>query len=300
MFLDVAQGDSTVLELPGGKVVLIDGGATYERFDMGRGVVAPYLWNRGIKSIDHVIATHPQLDHVGGLTWVIKHFSVKNFWGNGDARDEMFYRRLKEALDQRGLSEQIVQAGDELRVSDGCRLGIENPPALTSQNQSLNHGRRKEGQGLNNRSVVTRLTCGRHSVLFSADIEQAALLRLREQHEQPVSVLKVPHHGAVSSLDREWIASLHPRYAVVSVGRHNPYGHPASPVLAAYAERGISLFRTDRDGGVWIVADQPKDNFEVQTTRALSLQRTHIDIWMLGHSEKDNWYRLWRQWRERM
>ena len=73
-FLDVAQGDSAVIELPDGEVVLIDGGATYERFDMGRGVVAPYLWNRGIRTIDHVVATHPQLDHVGGLAYVLRHF----------------------------------------------------------------------------------------------------------------------------------------------------------------------------------------------------------------------------------
>ena len=78
-FLDVGQGDSAVVELPDGQVVLIDGGATYERFDMGRGVVAPFLWNRGIHTIDQVIGTHPQLDHVGGLAWVVRHFVVKNY-----------------------------------------------------------------------------------------------------------------------------------------------------------------------------------------------------------------------------
>jgi competence protein ComEC len=91
-FLDVSQGDSAVLELPGGEVVLIDGGASYERFDMGRSVVAPYLWNRGIRTIDYVIATHPQLDHVGGLTYVLRHFNVRHVWGSGDARQELFYR----------------------------------------------------------------------------------------------------------------------------------------------------------------------------------------------------------------
>ena len=88
--LDVAQGDSAVLELPDGEVVLIDGGASYERFDMGRGVVAPYLWNRGIRTIDYVIATHPQLDHVGGLAYVLRHFTVQQHWGTGDVREEPF------------------------------------------------------------------------------------------------------------------------------------------------------------------------------------------------------------------
>ena len=81
-FLDVSQGDSAVLELPDGKVVLIDGGGSYERFDMGRGIVAPYLWNRGIQTIEYVIATHPQLDHVGGLAYILSHFPVRHYWGN--------------------------------------------------------------------------------------------------------------------------------------------------------------------------------------------------------------------------
>lgn len=75
-----------MIELSKGEVVLIDGGATYERFDMGRSVVAPFLWNRGIRTIDHVIATHPQLDHVGGLAWILAHVQVGQVWTNGVSR----------------------------------------------------------------------------------------------------------------------------------------------------------------------------------------------------------------------
>ena len=73
---------------------------------MGRGVVAPFLWNRGIRTIDHVIGTHPQLDHVGGLAWVVRHFIVKNYWGSGETREESFYRRLQQSLADRGLQER--------------------------------------------------------------------------------------------------------------------------------------------------------------------------------------------------
>jgi competence protein ComEC len=110
-FLDVGQGDSAVVELPDGQVVLIDGGAAYERFDMGRGVVAPFLWNRGIHAIDQVIGTHPQLDHVGGLAWVVRHFTVKNYWGSGETREEVFYRRLQQSLAFRGLQEGVAREG---------------------------------------------------------------------------------------------------------------------------------------------------------------------------------------------
>jgi competence protein ComEC len=295
-FLDVAQGDSAVLELPDGKVVLIDGGATYERFDMGRGVVAPYLWNRGIRSIDHIIATHPQLDHVGGLAWILKHFSVGHYWGTGDVRDEPFYRRLQQALAQRGLSEQIAKAGQEVLISDRCRLSIENPQGITVGPEPPRRG--KEGQGLNNRSVVARLTCGVHTMLFPADVERDALARMQARHPEPVEVLKVPHHGGVSSLNHEWIAALQPRYAVISVGRHNPYGHPTPAVLAAYEAQGVPVFRTDRDGGVWVVGSRPEVPLQIHTTRGQRILPTDLSsVWT---SEKANWARLWLQWRTRM
>jgi glyoxylase-like metal-dependent hydrolase (beta-lactamase superfamily II) len=80
-FLDVGQGDAAVVELPDGPTVLIDGGATFERFDMGRNVVGPFLWNRGIRTIDRVIGTHPQVDHIGGLAWILRHFPTGQYWG---------------------------------------------------------------------------------------------------------------------------------------------------------------------------------------------------------------------------
>ncbi|HEV8619385.1 MAG TPA: DNA internalization-related competence protein ComEC/Rec2, partial [Nitrospiraceae bacterium] len=126
-FLDVGQGDSAVVELPDGQVVLIDGGATYERFDMGRGVVAPFLWNRGIRTIDQVIGTHPQLDHVGGLAWVVRHFLVKNYWGSGETREELFYRRLQQSLNSQGLQEGVAIEGQKIVSSGPCRLVVLNP-----------------------------------------------------------------------------------------------------------------------------------------------------------------------------
>ncbi|BFU97145.1 MAG: putative Competence protein ComEC/Rec2 related protein [Nitrospira sp.] len=293
MFLDVAQGDSAVLELPGGEIVLIDGGASFERFDMGRAIVGPYLWNRGIRTIDHVIATHPQLDHVGGLAWVLRHFSVGRYWGTGVVREEVFYRRLEQALAAQGLSERRARAGEELPFSEGCRILIENPLESPQPQSSKRYGP-KAGQSFNNDSVVARLNCRGHSVLFAADVEQSALSRLQAGHQEPVEVLKVPHHGALSSLNREWIVSLRPRYAVISVGRHNPYGHPAAAVLDAYRSQGIPILRTDRDGGVWITGSGPETALVVRTTRASRIRpATPSCLW---DSEKANWNHLWEQW----
>lgn len=297
-FLDVGQGDSAVVELPDGQVVLIDGGATYERFDMGRGVVAPFLWNRGIRTIDQVIGTHPQLDHVGGLAWVVRHFIVKNYWGSGEIREEPFYRRLQQSLASQGLQEGVVREGQEIVSSGPCRLVVLNPPADDHPEVSL-HDSHVSGHGLNNHSVVTQLTCGPHTMIFAADVERDGLSRMtRATPHDPIGVLKVPHHGAVSSLNRDWLASLRPQYAVFSAGRHNPYRHPAAVVLDAYASEGISILRTDRDGGVWFTGEVSGEALDVHRARESLWQPTNRAS-CLWACEQANWARVWKQWRDR-
>jgi competence protein ComEC len=297
-FLDVGQGDSAVVELPDGQVVLIDGGATYERFDMGRGVVAPFLWNRGIHAIDQVIGTHPQLDHVGGLAWVVRHFIVKSYWGSGDTREELFYRRLQQSLASRGLQEEVAREGQEIVSSGSCRMVVLNPPVGEHLDAPI-HDSHVGGPVLNNHSVVTRLTCGSHTMVFAADVERDALFRMtRSASHGPIEVLKVPHHGAVSSLNRDWLASLRPQYAVFSAGRHNPYRHPAAAVLDAYELDGSTVLRTDRDGGVWFTGRVSDAALQVHRARELMWQPTNRAscLWVC---EKANWARIWNQWRDR-
>jgi competence protein ComEC len=295
-FLDVSQGDSAVLELPGGDVVLIDGGGSYERFDMGRGVVAPFLWNRGIRTIDYVIATHPQLDHVGGLAYILRHFTVRHYWGTGDVRTEPFYHRLLAALLERQLDEHIASERQDVVPIGPCRLVVLNPPHAGDQHQR--HAGRYEGRMLNNRSIVTLLTCGSHRILFTADVEIEALMRMsRDWSISAVEVLKVPHHGAARSLQQEWLERVNPRYAVVSVGRHNPYGHPASGVLQAYADRGIALYRTDRDGGVWVTGTWLSPELQIHAMRQQQPQRVPFPS-CLWACERSNWKRLIDRWTE--
>jgi competence protein ComEC len=296
-FLDVSQGDSAVLELPSGEVVLIDGGASYERFDMGRGVVAPYLWNRGIRTIDYVIATHPQLDHVGGLPYILRHFAVRHFWGTGDVREEPFYQRLTEALDERELNEHVVRQHQDVVTLGQCRLEVLNPPDGHVPDQPR-RGRAREGHILNNRSIVTVLSCGSHNVLFAADVEADALMRMgREGEPAKVDLVKVPHHGAASSLQSEWLEQVNPRYAVISVGRHNAYGHPASSVLQAYEDRGTSTYRTDRDGAVWVTGRISAPVLQIHRTTERQAQRVPLPA-CLWDCERSNWERMMNRWWE--
>jgi competence protein ComEC len=297
-FLDVSQGDSAVIELPGGEVVLIDGGATYERFDMGRGVVAPYLWNRGIRTIDHVVATHPQLDHVGGLAYILRHFPVRKFWGTGDTREEPFYQRLQQALALKGLTEQKVEYQQELVMSGDCGLQVLNPANVREAQVRSPSARKKEGHALNNRSIVIKMTCGSHRMLFTADVEQEALWRMsQEGRPDQIDIVKVPHHGAGSSLQREWLEHVNPRYAVVSVGRHNPYGHPAQQVLDAYVHRGTLLYRTDQDGGIWVTGKRSDPVLDIHRTSQERVQP--IPLLSCGLTcEQSNWAKLLMRFQE--
>ncbi|HSA62107.1 MAG TPA: DNA internalization-related competence protein ComEC/Rec2 [Nitrospiraceae bacterium] len=294
-FLDVGQGDSAVIELPDGQTVLIDGGARYERFDMGRGVVAPFLWNRGIRHLDHVVGTHQQLDHVGGLIWILRHLSVGQYWGTGVERSEQFVADLRAALNEKQRHEQIAHRGDDLLRSGPCRLMILNPSA---EGRVQPVGRPRGGTSLNDESIVSRLQCGAHSILFGADIEVDGLRRLSEEGRQPVTLLKVPHHGARSSLDRDWIRQIRPQYAVISVGRANPYGHPVQAVLQAYAEQHVAVSRTDLDGAVWVTGRLSRS--DVVLTRMRELIPRPVEARRCFWScEQENWHRLWLQFVER-
>jgi competence protein ComEC len=293
-FLDVGQGDASVVELPDGQVVLIDAGGSYDTLDMGRAVIGPFLWDRGIKRLDHVIATHPQLDHVGGLPWVVHSFEVGRYWGNQVTREERFYDRLQGALRERGLVEEKGQAG-RMVVDGACRMEFLN--TLENAERAVVRAHLvSSGKFLNNLSVVTKISCGAHSFLFTGDAEVEALNRMvMTGNVSSTEVLKVPHHGSSGSVDDEWLDHVRPDIAVISVGKRNPYGHPASKTLAAYEAVGARIYRTDVDGAISITAHVASPGIEIHTARELALKMVRLDAsW--PKTEQSNLRRLWAQW----
>ncbi|MGA6829028.1 DNA internalization-related competence protein ComEC/Rec2 [Nitrospira sp. NS4] len=290
-FLDVGQGDSAVIELPDEKVVLIDGGAKYERFDVGRGVVGPFLWNHGIRKLDAVIATHPQLDHVGGLPWILRHFEVREYWHAGVERHEPLFEDLRRVVWEQKVLDRRASRGQDIVSSGGCQLAVLNPFESDAARPVASS---VSGTQLNNHSIVTQLECGAHAILFAADVESEGLRRLAAAGISPVTVLKVPHHGGRSSLDQEWVARVHPRHAVISVGRHNAYGHPVQAVLDAYAGKGSEVYRTDLDGAIIVTGRISTAEVRIQRTRDVILRPTNLEspVWQ---AELENWQRLWRQ-----
>ncbi len=291
-FLDVGQGDATLLELPDGHTVLIDGGPAYRRLDMGRAVIGPYLWNQGIHRIDHMVATHPQWDHVGGLPWLIQSFDVETYWSNGVSRSKAFYKQLQTTVQEAELEEQIIGAGSDIIASGHCSLSVLSPVTMKIPT-TLVSTHEISGTELNDRSLVTRLDCGAHSLLFTADVEQQALEHLQYlPGGHSANVIKVPHHGAKSSLHQGWVNRIDAQAMVVSVGSHNRYGHPASEVMAAYGARGIPMYRTDRDGAIIIEASLDSPNLRITTAKQQQLVPVVLNENFL-RDEWANWQRLW-------
>jgi len=240
---DVGHGDALLLELPGGERILVDGGGSSSpSFDMGERVVVPALLHRGVKKLDAVIVTHPDLDHIGGLPALIENIRVKEIWeGRSEGRSRRS-RELGAGARARGVRVRRLSTGDELRLGEvrievlsAGRLGSVMP---TSSNES---------------SLVLQLTFGRASILLTGDIgEEMETALLRSGRLSHADVLKVGHHGSNSSTRPQFLEAVSPRLAVVSARSSGLFSLPAAGVVRRLRRRGVTLLRTDRDGAVTI------------------------------------------------
>lgn len=240
--LAVGQGDSTLIEFPGAHVMLIDGGGRPGgRFDVGARVVAPALWRRKILSLDTLVLTHGDVDHLGGLPFVADAFAPRAFWWNGRDSGGAAAAALWRALARGGVAVERPQPG-ATRTIDGVTVTVLHPAAGGSGSD-------------NDRSLTLQLRYGAQALLLPGDLEargETALVA-RWGARLASTVLKVPHHGSRTSSTPVLLDAVRPRVAIASAGADNRFGFPAPAVEAAYAARGIPLWRTDRDGAVTIV-----------------------------------------------
>ncbi len=242
-FLDAGQGDSSVVELPDGKIMLIDG-STIEP-DMGRMVIAPYLWSRGTRKIDYMVMSHPHPDHYGGLVYVLDHFDVGSIWFNGMISDEAMV--LFERAAQRKVPYKVLKRGDLLE-GDRYRIYVLHP-----YNEFYTGASAEEYAARNSDSLVLKIESEDASLLFTGDIEQEAeedILYLGSRLKS--DIIKVPHHGGRASSSEGFINAVGPQIAVISAGRGNSFGHPHKDTLDRYERIGAKVFRTDVNGAVTI------------------------------------------------
>lgn len=258
-FIDVGQGDASLVEFPGGKTMLIDGGTRHGSFDVGRLAVAPFLWDKRIHTLDTVVMSHPQADHAGGLEYILRNFNVGEVWINGETSDAAFYKRILATARRNGIPVRTVyRERPEIRPG-GAVVRILHP------------GRARGKLSRNDLSVVLQILYGRRSLLLTGDIETAAERELDGSGGSlKTSVLKVPHHGSRSSIDPGFLARVSPRVAVVSAGPGNRFGHPSPATLEAYRLLGTQLYRTDADGAVIVRTDG--NTLDVDTSRDSGIQ----------------------------
>lgn len=234
VFLSVGQGDAILLQ-SGRQQILIDGGREGRTLLNALGRVMPFYDH----TIEVVIATHPDADHIGGLSTLFDRYQVGQFIETGalDAKDTVDSELILRAVERYHIAKEVPgRSGVQLELAQGGLLTLLYPTALPLPTESDS----------NDGSIVARFDFGETSFLFTGDLphEETFLPAI-----EPVSVLKVAHHGSRYSTSDAWLALLHPKEAVISVGKNN-YGHPAPEVLDRLKQRGIQTYRTDELGSI--------------------------------------------------
>jgi len=277
-FLDVRQGDSALVELPGGQVMLIDTGGRLKGADPGRNAVAPYLRNLGIRRIDYLVLSHPAVDHIAGAVYILQNFEVGQVWESFPGPDSSVYRRLSELADKSRVERHVISDTGEFNLG-GVTV------------QVLNHG--AGGGSDNDRSLVLRLKYKEVSFLFTGDTEagrQREMVLTEPALPLKSTVLKVPHHGSPDADSPSFRLAVDPVLAVVSSGQREEFGHPADSVVEGLLAGGASVYGTNRDGTVIVTTDG--QGVQVETARELSPAR--VRNWQ---GEKANYGRLLKRLR---
>lgn len=234
VFFDVGQGDSIFIETPNKKQVLIDGGPDKMVLEKLEEVMPFYD-----RTIDLMILTHPDADHLTGLLSVLEYFKVNHILVSGFENNTAVYQEWKKLIEERNIPVTLAQVGQRIVFPSGVEFDILWPDQSKMETISK----------ANNASVVGRLIYNESEILLTGDIEKK-IENLLSNQDLESDVLKIPHHGSKSSTGYSFLKAIRPKISVISVGENNRYGHPHQEVLERL--NNTAIYRTDRNGDIKI------------------------------------------------
>lgn len=238
--IDVGQGDAVLVEFPNGSAMLVDVGPRTMQYDAGERVVLPFLKRKGVHTLTAVVLSHPHGDHIGGAGAILKGLQVGRLFDIAVEPQSRLHADVRSVLENHNGILAWAYRGQRIEPDSSCRVYVLHPAA----GDSLSN--------LNNMSVVLKIVYGGTSLLLVGDAEreaEAALIR-RYGSFLKSDILKVGHHGSITSTTTEFLDTVSPMYAIISVGRENKFKHPSPEVVARLRARGIRIHRTDENGAI--------------------------------------------------
>jgi len=244
-FFNVGQGEAIFIETPSRHQILIDGGPS--SLILEKLAESLPFWDR---TIDLIILTHPEHDHLAGLIEVLKRYKIENILWTGIVRDTSEYNEWVKLIKNEGAKIKIAQASQRINLST---YEVNRHIDILYPFENLEG---QEFENSNNTSIVAKLIFGENSFLFTGDAYQSVEKKLVSRGWGLNSdVLKVGHHGSKTSTSEEFIKQVSPEIAVISVGKDNPYQHPHQETLDTLEKYGIKILRTDKEGDIKIISN---------------------------------------------
>ena len=256
-FLDVGQGDSTIISTAKNKTIVIDGGEGEKSgFDYGKNVLFPFLINKGVRKIDFLIFSHFDSDHCGGLIYLLENIKVEKILIGKQFEKNENFEYIVNLANKKHIKIIELQAGNKINIEKNSSLEILWPSVAEKISENA----------INNNSLVCKFVYKNFSMLLTGDIESIAEEKLLGKYKNTnrlnANILKIAHHGSKTSSNQEFLNEVNPKIALIGVGRKNKFGHPNQEVLERLKEKGIQIYRTDQNGEIQIIV---KNNLKIKT-----------------------------------